>query len=590
MNNAMNNYSLQTKSKAEESSAFAAAAKLWPLVRHEKKRMIIALVTALIAVGLNLTTPVLIGHAIDRFIPTKNYHGVLVYSGIILGIYVGSVIAQYIQTLVMGTVGQNMLYNLRASVFEKLQGLPVAFFNQNKAGDLISRINNDTDKLNQFFSQGLIQFIASIITVLGASIFILCINWHLGIVAIGPALVLYLITRVLSPWIKDRNAKNLKNIGGLSGEISESIDNFKVVVAFNRRDYFRKRFAEVNDTNYASAVSAGIANNVLTPTYGLASNAAQISVIAFGLYLVSQGQFTLGLLISFITYVSRLYDPLRQLAAIWTSFQTALAGWDRIHAILVLESDLVTLPDESAASSNALLEFKDVSFRYSDSGDILKHISLSLERGKTYALVGPTGGGKTTTASLMARLFDPTEGEVRLEGRDLRSYSAEDRAQKIGFILQEPFLFSGSIRDNIVYGNKKYETLSKEDLEKIIKEEGLEKLLERFDQGLDTDVRATGGTLSLGQRQLIAFMRAVLRHPDLLILDEATANIDTVTEGLLEDILKKLPASTTRVIIAHRLNTIENADEIFFVNSGEVTAAGSMEHAVDMILHGKRES
>ncbi|HEV8666706.1 MAG TPA: ATP-binding cassette domain-containing protein, partial [Candidatus Paceibacterota bacterium] len=204
--------------------------------------------------------------------------------------------------------------------------------------------------------------------------------------------------------------------------------------------------------------------------------------------------------------------------------------------------------------------------------------------------VGPTGGGKTTTASLMARLFDPTDGVVTLNGRDIRSYTAESRAQKIGFILQEPFLFTGTIGANIIYGNDKYQNYTNEQLLTVLEKQGHTKLLQRFEQGLETPITSSSDAISLGQKQLIAFMRAVLREPELLILDEATANIDTVTEQMLEEILEKLPKETTRVIIAHRLNTIENADEIFFVNGGEITPAGDMEHAVEMLLHQKRGS
>ena len=204
--------------------------------------------------------------------------------------------------------------------------------------------------------------------------------------------------------------------------------------------------------------------------------------------------------------------------------------------------------------------------------------------------MGPTGGGKTTTALLMARLYDPSEGSVLLNGRDIRSYTPEERAQKIGFIPQEPFLFSGTVRDNVLYGNEKYRDYSSEKLTEVLEEANLSRLLARFSEGLDTQVATSGNSISLGQKQLIAFMRATLREPELLILDEATANIDTVTEELLQEILNKLPATTTKVIIAHRLNTIDNVDQIFFVNSGEITLAGSMEHAVDMLLHEKRES
>ncbi len=205
-------------------------------------------------------------------------------------------------------------------------------------------------------------------------------------------------------------------------------------------------------------------------------------------------------------------------------------------------------------------------------------------------MVGPTGGGKTTTASLMARLYDPTTGDVFLDGKDIRSFSPEERTQKIGFILQEPVLFTGTVKENILYGNEAYAAHSNEQLEEVIHKAGLEQLLKRFDKGLETQLTASGDAVSLGQKQLIAFIRAVLRNPELLILDEATANIDTVTEQLLEDILRNLPTSTTKVIIAHRLNTIENADEIFFVNAGEVVQAGSMDHALEMLLHHSRKS
>lgn len=236
------------------------------------------------------------------------------------------------------------------------------------------------------------------------------------------------------------------------------------------------------------------------------------------------------------------------------------------------------------------MEFRDVSFSYPSGKEVLHSAHFTFDRGKTYALVGPTGGGKTTTASLISRLYDPTQGQVLLNGRDIRSYSDEERTQKIGFILQEPFLFTGTVRDNIVYSNEKYAHLTDSELNTVIEEQGLGSLLKRFDEGLESKVTATGSKLSLGQKQLIAFMRAVLREPELIILDEATANIDTITEKLLDTILKKLPKETTLIIIAHRLNTIENADEIYFVNSGEIVKAGSMQNAVDMLLHDRRET
>jgi len=366
-----------------------------------------------------------------------------------------------------------------------------------------------------------------------------------------------------------------------------------VIVAFNRLDYFRDKFKEANQNNYSASVSAGIASNVFNPIYALASSLAQLAVLALGVYFITTGHFSIGLLIGFLLYVNNFYTPLRQLASVWPSLQLALAGLDRISEVLSLESDIRTMPAETAetfSSSSAVLEFKNVFFHYTEGKDVLKNINFALEKGKTYALVGPTGGGKTTTASLMARLYDPSKGNVYLEGKDIRLYTPEERVKKIGFILQEPFLFNGTVRENILYGNEEHQGYTNEELVQILEKAHLTKLLSRFSDGLDTKVSSNSDAISLGQKQLIAFIRTALRNPDILILDEATANIDTVTEQLLQEIIEQLPEKTTKVIIAHRLNTIETADEIFFVNGGEVIQAGSMQQAVNMLLHGKRES
>jgi ATP-binding cassette, subfamily B, bacterial len=584
------NYNLNKLNSTEKTSTWQAAKKLWPLLTEEKTIIAAALVAVVLNALANLIAPRLIAHTVDTYILHRDFHGVLVYSGYILGLYLFGLVTSYLQTRLMGGVGQRVLFRLRNQLFNKIQELPVAFFNQNKAGDLISRINNDTDKINQFFSQALVQFIGQIFLMTGSAIFLLSLNIKLGAATLAPAVVLLVITRILSGWVKRKNLMSSQSLGGMSSEIQESLNNFKVIIAFNRRDYFKKRFQEVNDDNYTAAVGAGIANNTFTPIYGLASNIGQLIVLAYGISLIASGQFTVGLLISFLSYANSFYNPLRQLAALWANFQAALASWDRVYEILQMENNLPMVDAGNPVTREAILEFQDVNFKYPDGKEVLHHINLSLEKGKTYALVGPTGGGKTTTASLMARLYDPTTGAVLLDGKDIRSYTAEQRTQKIGFILQEPLLFTGTVRENILYGNEQYLAHSNEQLEQTIEQAGLGKLLKRFDAGLDTKLTASGDAVSLGQKQLIAFMRAVLRNPEILILDEATANIDTVTEQLLEDILRNLPAATTKVIIAHRLNTIESADEIFFVNAGEVVQAGSMDQAVSMLLEGGRKS
>jgi ATP-binding cassette subfamily B protein len=548
-----------------------------------------ALVAVIITSTTGLLGPLIIARTVDIYIQNRDFNGVLLSALLLLGIYLVGLCSSYFQTQRMGTVGRHVLFNLRNALFTRLQALPVAFFNQNKAGDLISRINNDTDKLNMFFSQALVQFAGNLFMMAGAGIFLFSLHPRLGTATLMPALGVLIETQVISPWVRRRNVKNLQSVGSMSAEIQESLNNFKVIVAFNRTDYFRKRFNEANEQNFSSAVAAGLASNLFMPIYGLAQNLAQIVVIAYGIYLIGAGSVSVGLLIGFLLYVNSFYMPLRQLAAMWAQLQLALAAVDRISEVLALEPNMPVIA-AAPTGSKSLLEFENVTFGYREGQNILRNSTFSMERGKTYAMVGPTGGGKTTTASLMARLHDPAVGAVLLDGRDIRSYTPEERTAKIGFILQEPFLFTGTVRDNIVYGNSRYRDLSSEQLVEVLKANNLGELLVRFEQGLDTKVTSTGDSVSLGQKQLIAFMRAVLRNPELLILDEATANIDTVTEQLLQGMLNKLPSTTTRDIIAHRLNTIANADEIFFVNAGEIIPAGSMEQAVDMLLHGKRES
>ena len=584
-------YALSSDRPAANQPGIAASLlRLAPLLSAEGRSVAIAFVAVVISSVAALMGPLIIARTVDTAITTGDFDGVLWAAAALFGIYTTASFTTYVQTQTMGTVGRRVLFGLRNQLFTKLQALPLEFFTRNKAGDLISRITNDTDKLNQFFAQGLVQLASNLAMMTGAAIFLLTLDIRLGAAALAPALCVLVLTRLSGPWVGRLNVRSLQALGGLSGEIQESLANFKVIVAFNRRDYFKRWFNDANTRNFEASVASSLSNSLFLPVYGLAYNLAQVIVLLYGISLITSGDATVGLLIGFLMYVSNFYMPLRQLATVWASFQMALAGLDRVSEVLQLQSDMPVLDAPPVPITDVVLEFDRVGFGYPGGQEVLRDVSFSLVRGRTYALVGPTGGGKTTTAALMARLYDPIRGRVRLNGRDIRSYAPEDRVARVGFILQEPFLFSGTVRDNIVYGNRAIADRSAAELATLLAQRDLGELIARFEQGLDTPVTSGGETISLGQKQLVAFMRAVLRDPELLILDEATANVDTVTEQLLERLLGLLPDSTTKVIIAHRLNTIADADEIFFINAGAITPAGSMDHALDLLLHGKRES
>jgi len=588
----MINYTLKVfdKNSQEKLNFGKLVGQFWQFLKNEKRKLAIAILTIAINSIASIIAPFILGYTIDHFVVQKNLNGITTYSLVLIGVYLIAFATNFIQVQTMGTLGQNILYKLRNSLFAKIQTLPLRFFNQNKLGDLISRINNDTDKLNQFFSQQLNQFIGNIFTLLGIGIFIFFINYRLAIVTLATAIILFIITSIISPWIEKRNRLSLQSLGNLSAEVSESLNYFKVIVSFNRRDYFRENFNKTNEENFNMSFRSGIANNFMGPFYDFSGNLATLLVLLYGIYLITHGQLTIGILISFLSYTDRFYGPLRQMASLWAGVQTAMAAWNRIFEILQLKSDILVLPENRTINTKSMMHFDNVCFSYDEIKPVLKKVNFNFLEGKTYAIVGPTGGGKSTIASLMSRLYDPQSGIVYLNDRDIRSYPLDKLSQKIGFILQEQYLFTGTVGENIVYGHPDFKKYSKIKLEKILKELSLGVLIDKFENGLETEISYNNETISLGQKQLISFIRAIIRQPELLIMDEATANIDTVTEGLLQTIIDKLPKNTTKVIIAHRLNTIKKADEIYFVNNGQVVTAESFEKSVEMITKSKINS
>jgi ATP-binding cassette subfamily B protein len=571
------NYNLTDENKDFPRIGFRNAVReLYKYLRGSQVKMAVSFGFLLINSVTIIAAPFIIGDITNKYLPASDKNGLLQSLIFLSVVYLIGTLFSYLQIRIMGQVGQTVLFNIRNAVFNKLQSLPLQFFNQNKSGDLISRINNDTEKMNQAFSETLLRFTGDVVVIIGIAAVMIYLNATLGLIALATLGLMLLLTWVLAGWIKSRNDIGLQRLGELSGEIQESVTNFKVTVVFNRRDYFRESFARVNENNRLAATWAAIGNSMLAPIYNYAGTFASGVILVVGIQILILDKLAInampefGSLLTFILYSSSFFGPLKELGDLFSQLQVAIASWSRIYRLLKLETNLVKIEERPALEGAPLMQFHNVSFGYDPETMILKKLNMDLEAGKTYALVGPTGGGKSTTAGLMVRLYDVSEGQILFKGKDIRSYEFGDLASQIGFILQEPFLFSGTIAENIRYGNEALKDVSDEDLARKLAELNLESLVNRFGEGLQTVINPGAENISLGQRQLISFVRVLLREPELLILDEATANVDTVTEKLLEEILEKLPASTTKVIIAHRLNTIERADQIFFISGGTI--------------------
>ncbi len=585
------NYNLIQADKKSNPSLGAGLKSLLTYLGEDSMKLIWALLIVLLNSAIVIVTPYLIGLATDTYIVQHDTTGLLHMIILLAILYLVAVVTSYSQMILTGQVAQKMLYRLRSTIFAKIQSLPLAFFQQNKTGDLMSRINNDTDKLNQFLSESIMRFMGSFFIILGTGAFVLFFQFYLAIAMFSGILVIIILSRLIKGKVTKANKISAAATGALSGQLQESLSNFKVIVAFNRRQYFEEKLHTFNQENFQGNRASAFINSVYKPLYDSSGNIAKTLVLIYGIYLIAQGNITIGVLIAFLSYTQKFYDPLQILGTIIGNIQNALASWARIKDILAMENDLVVIPNQgSPVSSEHLMQFDHVRFGYLPEKVIIHDASFTLAPGKTYAFIGPTGGGKSTMASLMARLYDPQAGTIYLEGQDIRSFTPSQVAEQIGFILQDALLFSGTIGENIRYGNFQIKDLNDEQLLKLLAENDLTDCLEKFPEELATSVVSGGENLSLGQKQLVSFMRAILRKPKLLILDEATANIDTVTEQYLNQLLDKLPKNTTKVVIAHRLNTIQNADDIIFINNGHIEHTMDFEHALHLIDSAKRKS
>ena len=533
--------------------------------------LILALVV--VSAAAQAAGPSLIGRAIDQYILHRDRRGLSLTMLALLVIYVAGTLASRRQSYAVGLVGQQLLASLRRRLFDRLQHLPLGYFDRQPIGDLISKVTNDVDTLNQLLSQGFTQLLGALFSLVGILIVMLVLNVRLALVSYTIIPVMVVVTAVFGRLSRRAFRTTRQTVGAVTADLQEEITGVREAQAFNRVDYNIARFRQRNAANRDANIQAVAITSAFSPTIDVLSTLATALVLGYGGYLVFHGGLSVGVLTAFLIYVQQFFRPIQLISQVYTQLQSSLAGAERIYGVL----DQAPEPADSEGAVaigpvDGRIVFDLVDFAYDPAHPVLHAVSFEAQPGQTVALVGRTGAGKTTIASLIPRFYDVTGGAVRIDGRDLRDVTRSSLRANIAIVLQEPFLFSGTIADNIGYGKQ---GASREQVESAARAVDAHDFIAALPLGYDTVLGEGGGAISQGQRQLLTFARAVLADPRILILDEATSSIDTRTEAIIQKALGTLLAGRTSVVIAHRLSTIRNADLILVIEAGRIVERGN---------------
>lgn len=553
----------------------ATLSRIWTYLRKQYIGMIFSTLFVILSSCLNLLGPFLIGLIIDEYIIPKDVSGAVRMLVLLLIVYICASIFSWLQTFVMVRVSLHTIQRLRKELFEKYQSLPLSFFDRSQQGDLMSRMTNDIDNLHMALSQSIIQIVSSLFTIVGTAIAMLYLNWMLAIVSL---VIIPLIVFATKQIIK-RSSVNYrirqKDLGNLNGYIEETISNSSIITLFGKENEAIANFKKTNEELRKSALRAETISGFLGPVNNFVNNLGIGIIIGVGAVLALYELVTVGVIASFVTYSRQFFRPINQLSNLLNTFQSAIAGAERVFEILDEQEEVKDV--ENAIRKDRFLgdvEFRNVNFHYTKDKQVLRDITLTAKAGELIALVGPTGSGKTTIVQLLNRFYDVTGGEILIDGVNIKNYAMENLRSHIGVVLQDTYLFSGTVRDNIRYGKL---DATDEEIEKAAKIAYAHNFIKYLPEGYDTILTSGGMNLSQGQRQLIAIARAILEDPDILILDEATSSVDTMTEVHIQKGLNNLMKGRTSFVIAHRLKTIENADKIFVIQNGAIIEQGNHE-------------
>jgi len=560
-------------------NAGGAARRLMDYLSPERKRLGLILLMVLMSAASQALGPALIGVATDRFIqPGGDASGLLAMMGALAAVYALGFFAARSQIALMGEVGQRLLATIRVDIFTKVQQLPLRFFDRNPAGDLMSRLLNDTEVIQTFVGQALVQVLGSLFSLVGIVIAMLIQSPLLAAMSFTVIPIMLIMTRVFSLWARNAYRRTRETIGDVSANLQEEIAGIKVAQAFNRTQAGQQEFARRNALNRKATMSATAITSAFQPLVDVLGTLATAIVAGFGGWLALRGEVSVGVLVAFVAYVQNLFRPLQLISTAWTQAQASLAASERIFELIDTPVDLRDAPDARALPPvKGAVTFENVSFAYDPAKPVLKDVTFDAAPGQTVAIVGPTGAGKTTIISLLARFYDVGAGTVTVDGHDLRSVTQASLRGQMGIVPQDSFLFAGTITDNIRYGRL---DATDAEVEAAAQAANAHEFITRLKDGYQSKVGERGSGLSQGQRQLIGIARAILAAPRILILDEATSSVDTRTEVLIQSALRTLLKGRTSFVIAHRLSTIREADIILVLDGGRLVERGTHDELI----------
>ena len=556
-----------------------ALARLIPYLSHYKAALILVGVLILVTTSLDLLGPYLMGRAIDQYIGNKQLAGLAQIAVLMLIVYITNQSFQALSSWTMAGVSQRALKDLRRDLFTHIQELSLKFFDTHSAGELMSRLTNDIEAINQAVSQNVIAMLGSVLSLVGFVVAMFVLNFWLAMASVIVVPIMIWFTNFIARYTR-RGFRDLqKSLGELNGVMEESISGQRVVKAFRRNEASVENFRRVNADVFKAGVFANTYAMMLMPLTNQLGNLFVIVLAGLGGWLALKGLVTVGTIATFISYAQGFISPLRQLANIYNAIQAALAGAERVFEVIDTSPE-----QEDAVGAVALdnlkghVELRDVKFGYEPENPIIKNMTLEAQPGQTIALVGPTGAGKTTITNLLTRFYDIDGGEILIDGHDLRDIRRADLRQKLGLVLQDTFMFADTVMENIRYGRL---DATDDEVIEAARMADADHFICQMPQGYQTRLSERASNLSQGQRQMLSIARAILADPGILILDEATSSVDTRTEVRIQKALLKLMKGRTSFVIAHRLSTIRDADQVLVINNGEIIERGKHQELLD---------